>query len=44
MAVTIKNAISSEMWRRVNLVLTDVSEERIASIFWVEKSTSKEPA
>jgi hypothetical protein len=32
------------MWRRVDLVWTDVSEERIASIFRVEKSTSKEPA
>jgi hypothetical protein len=26
------------MWRRVDLVLTDVSEERILSIFRVEKS------
>jgi hypothetical protein len=32
------------MWCRVDLVWTDVSEERIASIFWVEKSASKEPA
>jgi stress-induced morphogen len=36
------------MWRRVDIVLTDVSEERIASIFRVEekriKSASKEPA
>jgi hypothetical protein len=31
------------MWRRVNLVWTDVSEERIASIK-VEKSASEEPA
>jgi hypothetical protein len=31
------------MWRCVVLVLTDVSEERIASIFRVEKSTSEEP-
>jgi hypothetical protein len=27
---------SSGMWRRVDIVLTDVSEERIASIFRVE--------
>jgi hypothetical protein len=36
------------MWHRVDVVLTDVSEERIASIFRVEekrrKSTSEEPA
>jgi hypothetical protein len=32
------------MWRRVDIVWTDVSEERIASIFRVEKSTSEEPA
>jgi hypothetical protein len=32
------------MWRRVELGWTDVSEERIASIFMVEKSASKEPA
>jgi hypothetical protein len=35
------------MWRRVDIVLTDVSEERIASIFRVEekrrKSASEEP-
>jgi hypothetical protein len=31
------------MWRHVNLVWTDVSEERIASIFRVEKSASEEP-
>jgi predicted transcriptional regulator len=34
------------MWRRVDVVLTDVSEERIASIFRVEgkirKSASEE--
>jgi hypothetical protein len=35
---------SSGMCRRVNLVRTDVSEERIPSIFKVEKSTSEEPA
>jgi hypothetical protein len=29
---------SSEMWRSVDPALTDVSEERIASIFKVEKS------
>jgi hypothetical protein len=35
------------MWRRVDIVLTDVSEERIASIFKVEeerKSANEEPA
>jgi hypothetical protein len=32
------------MWRRVDLVWTDVSEERIASIFRVENSANKEPA
>jgi hypothetical protein len=26
------------MWRRVDIVLTDVSEERIASIFRVEEN------
>jgi hypothetical protein len=31
---------SSGMWRRVDLVWSDVSEERIASIFRVEKSAS----
>jgi hypothetical protein len=34
---------SSGMWRRVNLVGTDVSEERIACIFRVEKSASEKP-
>jgi hypothetical protein len=32
------------MWRRVELVWTNVSEERIFSIFRVEKSASEEPA
>jgi hypothetical protein len=36
------------MWRRIDIVLTDVSEERIASIFMVKekerKSASEEPA
>jgi hypothetical protein len=32
------------MWRRVGLVWTDVSEERIISIFRVEKSASEESA
>jgi hypothetical protein len=32
------------MWHRVDLVWTDVSEERIASAFRVEKSASEEPA
>jgi hypothetical protein len=31
------------MWSCVGLVFTDVSEERIASIFRVEKSASEEP-
>jgi hypothetical protein len=34
------------MWRRVDIVLPDVSEERIASIFRVEgkKKSASEPA
>jgi hypothetical protein len=32
------------MWRRVYFVWIDVSEERIASIFRVEKPASEEPA
>jgi hypothetical protein len=32
------------MWRRVDLVWTDVSEGRTASIFRVEKSANEEPA
>jgi hypothetical protein len=36
--------LSSGMWRCVGLVLTDVSEERIASVFRVEKSAHEEPA
>jgi hypothetical protein len=32
------------MWRCVDLMWTDVSEERIASIFRVEKFASEEPA
>jgi hypothetical protein len=35
---------SSGMWGCVDLVWTDVSEERMASIFMVEKSESEEPA
>jgi putative lipoic acid-binding regulatory protein len=42
-AVTMKMS-SSGMWRSVDLALTDVSEERIASIFREEKSASGEPA
>jgi hypothetical protein len=34
---------SSRMWHCVDLVWPDVSEERIASIFRVEKSASEEP-
>jgi hypothetical protein len=36
--------LSSRMLRCVDLALTDVSEERIVSIFRVEKSASGEPA
>jgi hypothetical protein len=32
------------MWRRIDLVRADISEERIASIFRVEQSASEEPA
>jgi hypothetical protein len=32
------------MWDCIDLVWTDVSEERIASIFRVEKSESEAPA
>jgi hypothetical protein len=35
---------SSGMWRRVDLVWTDVSVECITSIFRVEKSANEEPA
>jgi hypothetical protein len=35
---------SSGIWRRVDLVWIDVSEERIASILRVEKSAREEPA
>jgi hypothetical protein len=34
--------LSSGMWRHVGLVRTDISEERVASIFRVEKSASEE--
>jgi hypothetical protein len=34
----------SGMWRRVDVVWTDVSEERIAFSFRVENSSSEEPA
>jgi hypothetical protein len=40
--VNIRRMSSSGMWRRVDLAITDVSEERIASIFMVEKSASEE--
>jgi hypothetical protein len=36
--------LSSGMWRCVVVALTDVSDERIASIFRVEKSGSGGPA
>jgi hypothetical protein len=32
------NKQSSGMWRRIDIVLTDVSEEHIASIFRVEEN------
>jgi hypothetical protein len=32
------------MWRCVDLVLADISEEFIASIFKVDNSASEEPA
>jgi hypothetical protein len=35
---------SSGIWRCVDLVWTEVSEECVASIFRVEKSASEEPA
>jgi hypothetical protein len=35
---------SSGMWRCVDFALPDVSEERITSVFKVEKSASEEPA
>jgi hypothetical protein len=35
---------SSGMWHRADLVWTDVSEERIAPIFRIEKSASEEAA
>jgi hypothetical protein len=38
--VTMKNAVSG-MWRRVLLVWTDVSEERIASIFRVQNPQTR---
>jgi hypothetical protein len=34
---------SSGIWRRIDLVWTDFSEERIASIFRAEKSANEEP-
>jgi hypothetical protein len=37
----IRKKQSSGMWHRVDVVLTDVSEERIASIFRVEGKTRK---
>jgi hypothetical protein len=41
--VTMKNVLFG-MWRCVDLALADVSEERIASIFKIEKSANGEPA
>jgi hypothetical protein len=42
--VLIRSIPSFGMWRYVHLVRTDVSKERIASIFRVEKSASEEPS
>jgi hypothetical protein len=42
-AVTMKNAVFG-MWRGVDLVWTEVSEGRIASISMVEKFAREEPA
>jgi hypothetical protein len=36
--------VASGLWRCIDLALIDVSEERIVSIFKVEKSASGEPA
>jgi hypothetical protein len=41
---TVSKIPSSETWRPVDFVWTDVSGERIASIFRLEKSASEEPA
>jgi hypothetical protein len=41
--VFLRRMPSSGMWLRVVLVLTDVTEESIASIFPVEKSAREEP-
>jgi hypothetical protein len=43
MAVTMKHSTPG-MWGPVDLLSTDVSEDRIASIFRVEKSATKETA
>jgi hypothetical protein len=43
MAVDMKNSVFWDMGR-VDIALIDVSEERIASHFSVEKSASEEPA
>jgi hypothetical protein len=40
----LRRMFSSRMWRCVDHGITDVSEERIASIFRVKKSASGEPA
>jgi hypothetical protein len=36
-----KRKQSSGMWRRLDIVLTDISEERIASIYRVEEKINK---
>jgi hypothetical protein len=40
--LTLKNSVFG-IWRRVDLMWTDVPEERITSIYRVEKSASEEP-
>jgi hypothetical protein len=39
---TVSRTPSSKMWRHVGLVRTDVSEEHVASMFRVDKSSSEE--
>jgi hypothetical protein len=43
MELFISRKQSSGMWRRVDIVLTDVSEERFASIFRIEEKREETP-